>query len=146
MPIRKRLITLSTLFSILLLVPSLLWAGDSQRGGGARSEIHLQVATNGYDADSATGPSIPVGETVIWEYWVTNTGGTTLSQIIVVDDRIGAVNCPGSNLEPGQYKICYALGTAIEGQYGNRGTVSGRDTAKHRVTDSDPSHYLGVDD
>jgi hypothetical protein len=113
--------------------------------------IDIEKATNGVDADDpASAPLIPVGATVTWTYVVTNLGTVTLSNVAVTDNQLGPVNCPLSSLAPagetGSSMTCTAVGTAVEGLYGNIGTASGQGgtTAVITVTDSDPSHYRGV--
>jgi hypothetical protein len=41
---------------------------------------------------------------------------------------------------------CTALGSAVPGQYANIGTVVGTALESVRVSDSDPSHYFGLED
>ncbi len=57
------------------------------RDGGLPG-IDIEKATNGDDADTETGPSITVDDTVTWTYVVTNTGDFPLSNIVVTDDRV----------------------------------------------------------
>jgi hypothetical protein len=106
--------------------------------------IDIEKHTNGQDADTATGPEIQVGQPVLWEYIVTNTGKTALTGIQVTDDRGVVVSCPRTSLGIGESMTCTGHGTAVAGQYANLGTVTGRDAAGKTVTDSDPSHYFGV--
>ena len=40
---------------------------------GVNASIDIEKATNGEDADTPTGPKIPVGDAVTWTYVVTNT-------------------------------------------------------------------------
>ena len=47
---------------------------------GAAPGINIVKKTNGTDNDSPTGPIVPVGSTVTWTYFVTNTGNVPLSQ------------------------------------------------------------------
>lgn len=49
--------------------------------------IDIEKATNGQDADTPTGPMIPVGGDVTWTYVVTNTGDVALSNVLVSDDQ-----------------------------------------------------------
>ncbi|MEN3010685.1 MAG: DUF11 domain-containing protein, partial [Candidatus Bipolaricaulaceae bacterium] len=76
-----------------------------------------------------------------WRYIVQNIGNVPLTHITVHDDRIGTI-CSGLTLHPGEVTICNASGTAIEGQYANRATVTGyhQGTA---YSDSDMCHYFG---
>jgi hypothetical protein len=108
--------------------------------------VDIEKATNGQDADSAPGPSIPVGGTVTWTYTVTNTGTEPLSNVVVTDDRGVAVDCAGqTTLSAGQSMTCTGSGTATAGQYSNVGTVTAT-AASGEVTDSDASHYYGRTD
>ncbi len=106
--------------------------------------IEIQKETNGSDADTPPGPSIPVGSAVAWTYLVTNTGNDTLSSIVVSDDHGVTVTCPRSSLAPGARMICTANGVATAGQYANVGSVTAVDPFNTRVNKSDPSHYFGT--
>lgn len=131
---------------------------------GVRPAVDIEKATNGQDADTPTGPSVPVGSTVLWTYVVTNTGNTPLTAVAVTDDRVdaSAIDCGGTGtnviagpLQPGDSFLCAASGTATAGQYANLGHVEGSGPATTApdggvvagavVTDDDPSHYFGVD-
>jgi uncharacterized repeat protein (TIGR01451 family) len=112
---------------------------------GAQPAIDLQKKTNGFDADSPTGPLIKIGQPVTWTYEVTNTGNVTLTGILVTDDKLGTITCPGSTLDAGASMTCSASGSAVAGQYANMGTVTGTPPVGSNVTDSDPSHYYGSD-
>ncbi len=107
--------------------------------------IDIEKATNGEDADDPPGPSIAVGDPVLWTYFVTNTGDVALSSIAVVDDQGVAVSCPKTALASGESMTCTASGTAVSGQYANVGTASAMDPSGTAVEDSDPSHYFGED-
>ena len=68
--------------------------------GPARLTVRKQVLT--------PGPVSP-GETVRYEYTVTNTGTRTLHDVSLVDDRVADVTCAAATLAPGQDTLC--LGT-----------------------------------
>jgi len=104
--------------------------------------IDIEKSTNGEDADNAPGPTVVVGSPVTWQYVVTNTGTIPLTNVAVVDDKIGAVTCPATTLAVGQSMTCTLSGVAALGQYSNLGTVTASSTGGS-VTDSDASHYLG---
>ncbi len=122
----------------------------------AETAIVLDKFTNGPgqlpdDADEPTGPFIQVGDQVTWTYLFTNTSYVTLTEFSLVDDRIGAINCPPANtlLGPGDSYSCTATGTAALGQYVNTAIITatsqiGLLTPRQTVTDTDPSHYFGV--
>jgi uncharacterized repeat protein (TIGR01451 family) len=112
---------------------------------GLTTGIDIEKATNGDDADAATGPYIAVGDPVTWTYVVTNTGNTLVTNVSVVDDQGVTVDCLGQvTLAAFASMTCTATGTATVGQYSNLGTVTGDSTGNGPVTDSDPSHYFGV--
>jgi len=104
--------------------------------------IDIEKATNGFDADDPTGPSIPSGDTVEWTYVVTNTGAEPLWGIFVYDEEEGSITCPERFLDIGDSMTCTHYGTAIEGQYANEAWVTGWGYNRF-VTDVDWSHYYG---
>jgi hypothetical protein len=111
--------------------------------------VQIEKSTNGEDADSAPGPEVEIGDPVAWEYVVKNTGTINLTGIVVTDDRSVTVDCNGvTTLVPGASVTCTGLGVATLGQYRNVGTVTATWTStagSGSVTDSDASHYLGID-
>jgi hypothetical protein len=120
-------------------------ASDPSHYFGFESSITIEKATNGDDADTPPGPSIPIGDTVTWTYVVTNTSNVELINVAVVDDQGVTVSCPETTLAAGASMTCTATGVAVVGQYANVGTVTGVDPLEAELTASDPSHYLGVD-
>jgi hypothetical protein len=130
-----------------------LSAGEGDLGWDAGlyemvASIQLQKLTNGEDADLPTGPSIPVGEAVIWTYIITNPGDVALSTIAVTDNQNGVtpVYVSGDDgnglLDPQESWTYQATGSSVAGQYQNIGTVTGQ-YGGQTVTSSDPSHYFG---
>ncbi len=106
--------------------------------------ITIEKATNGQDADIATGPLIPVGAAVTWSYVVRNTSNVTLTDISASDDKEGAISCPKTTLVAGEEMTCTSkIGTATAGQYANLASVSGK-YGSDTVNDTDPSHYFGT--
>ena len=106
--------------------------------------IDIEKSTNGEDADRAPGPSIPVGETVLWDYMVTNDGAVDLIEVVVTDDRDVVVTCPQATLAVRESMICTGEGVAVEGQYVNLGVVEAVTDTGDRVADEDLSHYFGI--
>ena len=108
--------------------------------------IVLKKYTNGFDADTVTGPQLLVGSTVTWTYNVTNTGNVNLFAVALVDNIEGAVTCPKNNLAVGETMTCIKTGIAKVGQYANTGVVTGTSSFDEstKVTSADPSHYFGV--
>lgn len=107
--------------------------------------IHLEKHTAGADADLPPGPALVVGSEILWQYHVTNTGNVRLTDIAVTDDQGVAVTCPRTTLGVGASMTCTGEGVATIGQYANIGTASGRGPGAVTVTDTDPSHYLGIE-
>ena len=105
--------------------------------------MDLEKATNGVDADQATGPRIPVGATVTWTYVIRNTGQQTLWGIFLYDEQEGRVTCPSRSLQPGRSMTCTLTDTARLGQYANEAWVDAWGDTGTRVSDTDWSHYLG---
>ena len=123
-----------------------------------RAEIDIEKKTNGFDADTPTGPDIPQGAPVTWTYEVTNTGDVWLNNIGVTDNPLGAITNRIDDgdgdlyLQPGETWIYQATGTAQLGQYMNTGTATGDPVYNDGTpvdgvdspTDSDDSHYFGI--
>jgi hypothetical protein len=113
---------------------------------GADPAIDIEKLTNDEDADTATGPLVPVGSTVTWKYVVKNTGNVRLTDVKVADDKLGLVSCGewDGTLAAGQTVTCTQTGVATAGQYVNVGSVQGF-YGDNKVSDTDPSHYFGFD-
>ncbi len=109
----------------------------------ANPEIDIEKHTNGEDADFPTGPTIPVGDPVLWEYIVTNTGQLWAPNVVVTDDQGVAVSCPQTSLAVGESMICTGNGIAEAGQYANVGCVEVIRNGEVKASDCDPSHYYG---
>jgi 5-hydroxyisourate hydrolase-like protein (transthyretin family) len=96
----------------------------------------------GDDADTPTGPSATMGDTIRWTYVVTNTGSTPLQNGVVTDDKLGTV-CNIPFLAVGESKSCVATGLANQfGQYVNEGKVEAFSPQGVKVSDTDPAHYI----
>ena len=112
---------------------------------GAAPGIDIEKLTNGENADNPTGPGVQVGEPITWTYEVTNTGNVTLTGVTVTDDQGVVVSCPKSTLVAGKSMTCTASGTATAGQYVNTGTATGIPPVGVAPSDSDKSHYFGIE-
>lgn len=130
---------------------------DAAHYFGAQPGVSIVKSTNGDDADAVPGPYILVGGTVIWTYTITNTGNVPLTGIAVSDDNGTPLNaaddftasCSETELAIGAQGTCSASGPAVEGQYGNTGTVStqpkvGTVPIGLALSASDVSHYFGA--
>ena len=110
----------------------------------AQPGITLIKKTNGFDNPTAPGRLIPAGTPVTWTYLVTNIGNDVLSTIVVTDDKVAAVTCPASTLDPGTNMTCSATGIAVAGQYTNTGTVTAVDAGGAIVTATNADNYFGA--
>ncbi|HEY1277356.1 MAG TPA: VWA domain-containing protein, partial [Thermoleophilaceae bacterium] len=74
---------------------------DPSHYTGSVAAIDVEKATNGADADTGTGPFVPVGGPVTWTYVITNTGNTPLTGVTLEDDQLGTIACGSGTLAPG---------------------------------------------
>jgi plastocyanin len=107
-------------------------------------EIDIEKSTNNIDADNPPGPELGEGDNVTWRYKVRNTGNVVLTNVTVVDDQLGPISCPKTELRPNRSMTCKQKGKAKSGQYKNVATASGTSPCKKVVQDTDPSHYNGL--
>ena len=112
--------------------------------GAGEAAVSIVKKVNGDDANTAPGPSIPVGSPVEWTYEVTNTGDVDLTDVEVVDDQGVTVTCPTTTFAVGESMTCTASGVAEAGQNTNVGTVTGTGGGEE-VTDSDTATYCGIE-
>jgi hypothetical protein len=116
-------------------------------GPGSQPQVRIVTLVNGQDANSAPGPKIPVGSTVIWQYQVSNVGAGALKEIRVTDDQGIAVSCPKNTLNQGQSMTCTAKAPAVVCQHRNVATATAVSTGKGKkrttVTSQDPANYFG---
>lgn len=110
---------------------------------GVNAAVSIVTKTNGVDNESGTGPSIAAGAAVTWTYYVVNAGNVPLSNIVVTDNKVGAVTCPATTLAAGANMTCTKTGTAVAGQYNNVGTVTATGPLGS-VTASNGDRYLGT--
>ncbi len=119
-----------------------------------RFDVTIETVTNGYDADTPTGPEILLNTPITWTYTVTNSGRKRLKRVDVFD-RIPHPRgywwgmrvhvCTLTNLKRGGSQSCTREGQAQQGQYRNTGiavAVGRRWWQWDRAVDS--SHYLGT--
>jgi uncharacterized repeat protein (TIGR01451 family) len=117
------------------------------------ASVDIEKATNGQDADTFEESVIilvpNVVPTVTWTYTITNTGTLDQINLVVTDDREGAV-CTIPFLAAGATTTCTKSAPAIRGIYSNEGTVVAQpidvngNPYGNTVTDSDPSNYVGL--
>ena len=116
------------------------------------SDIDVDKATNGEDADSGPGPIVPAGDPITWTYTVTNTGTMTLHDVEVTDDDTdgAAISCTGQTngsitLDPGESIQCEASSSSWYSRthklHENTATAVGNPLEGDSASDTDPSHY-----
>ncbi|KIM08545.1 MAG: hypothetical protein KU29_03830, partial [Sulfurovum sp. FS06-10] len=112
--------------------------------------IDIEKATNGQDADDVnTSVQLTVGDSVTWSYVVKNIGQVGLENIVVVDDKEGAIDCPQTTLDVNETMICTEKrGVAVEGNYTNIASVTsieeGCAVNCTDINDTDPSNYIAT--
>jgi len=100
--------------------------------------IDLEKLVNGQDADSPTGPVVPVGSTVTFDFFVENCGNVALTNVVVTDDVYGNIGTIPT-LAVGGNQTLTIQRTALAGQHTNMGNV----TTDQGVTDEDAGNYFG---
>ena len=118
---------------------------DASSYTGVTPSLSIVKTTNGND-----GPSLWVGDPIIWRYRVVNTGNNALTNVAVTDDKVAAsaISCAGGSnviatLAVGGAVDCTAAGTAAAGAYSNIGTARSTLSGGGDVTATDPSSYTG---
>jgi uncharacterized repeat protein (TIGR01451 family) len=110
---------------------------------GADPKMTLLKTTNDIDNDLTPGPYVLVGDPVTWRYVVKNTGNVPLTDVAVVDDKLGPVCTIGALAVGATSPTCLKAGIAVKGQYSNLGTVSGK-FEDFPVLASNIDHYFGA--
>ncbi|MEP3892512.1 MAG: hypothetical protein ABJN52_00770 [Litorimonas sp.] len=75
---------------------------DTATVGGTQSPM-LTLVKTALDSDFAA-----VGDTLDYEFLVTNTGNVEVSDLVVTDDKIASVSCPVTSLMPTEFTTCTA--------------------------------------
>lgn len=157
----KQLLTVtvgeSKLVSVWLdadVLPDVVNFGFSASTGAAKAahfirglEVHTILPTDGImltkNVAGQDGHVYSEGETVTYRFTVTNTGNTKLTDVQIVDDKLGGtVTCPSNELEAGKTMVCTgkmeltAKHTA-SGTFTNIATVTGTTPEGEQVTSTD---------
>ena len=139
-------------------------AEDPSNHFGLPSQIGIDKLTNGEDADTPTGPRVPVGDPVVFSYFICNMSIVPLTIMSVTDDNgtpedsgddfppapvemdgfnVGDINMDGL-LDEDETWLYEANSTATAGQYTNIGKVMAVDPFEQLVMAEDPSNYFGT--
>ncbi|HPM64554.1 MAG TPA: hypothetical protein PLM88_08540, partial [Bacillota bacterium] len=89
-----------------------------------RPSIEIEKYVNGEEADDAPGPSVLVGDDVVFEFLVTNTGDCTLTNVSVDDDILGHIGTIAS-LAPDASQTLSKTVPAAMGPHANIATATG---------------------
>ncbi len=107
--------------------------------------LEIEKRAQGDEADTPPGPSVPIGDTVSFDYLVTNTGNEPLWQLSVTDDQSLTVTCPSFFLAVGETLACSASDMAVAGSHANTGTAEATGQfSGQAVSADDLAHYIGV--
>ena len=107
-----------------------------------RPSIEIEKYVNGEEADDAPGPSVLVGDDVVFEFLVTNTGDCILTNVSVDDDILGHIGTIAS-LAPDASQTLSKTVPAAMGPHANIATATGTPPVGDVVTADDPGHYFG---
>ncbi|MBI3157524.1 MAG: hypothetical protein HYZ20_19260, partial [Burkholderiales bacterium] len=149
-------------------IPSLPQPTDTDPDNhfGAQAGIHLEKYTNGEDADTPTGPVLPVGAIATFTYVVTNTGNVALADVSLIDDN-GTPGNMGDDFPPlftggdtdgdglldlSETWTYTASHIVTEGQYTNQALTTGTPVTPDgtpvpgvpKPSDDDPSNHFGA--
>ena len=109
--------------------------GNTTSGDGCSSTC--QNESNGIDlVKSVSKSTVEKGEIVTYTYKVKNTGDINLSNVKVVDDKLGTISCPKNTLQSQETMTCTKTAKITQGVI-NTATVEGTDSKDQKVTDSD---------
>ena len=115
--------------------------------------IDVEKTLFGQDLDDPNGADIPtfaVGSTITFDFEVINTGNTTLVDIALVDDVLGPIACPRTELGEGESMTCSGSTVVTEGQTTNTASASAQpvdadgNPLGDPVTDDDPANHIGA--
>src|SRR5579862_3766816 len=88
---------------------------------------------------STTASFGAAGNTIAYQYLVTNTGTTTLTSVAVSDDHVAVVSCPSGGVAPGASVTCTGTYSATQadvdaGSVTNTATATAVNPSSHTVT------------
>ncbi|GAA4361157.1 DUF7507 domain-containing protein [Angustibacter luteus] len=89
----------------------------------------LQLTKQAQVTDTNRDGVTNAGDTVRWTFQATNTGNTTLTDIVVHDALAGPVTCPSSNVAPGRSVTCSSAPQPITAAQAAAGTIVNTATA-----------------
>ncbi|MCE5324525.1 hypothetical protein LLG46_14595 [bacterium] len=107
--------------------------------------VSVDGGTTWIDANTPPGPSVLIGNTVDYRYDVTNTGNVTLTDLTLIDDKLGPIPLSPTTLAPQGSLTVYDSTTALSGLNTNIATATGTPPIGPDVQVTDPANYTGKD-
>jgi uncharacterized repeat protein (TIGR01451 family) len=116
---------------------------DSQNNptsGTATATVQLTYTADLQVTKTPSATTAAIGETVTYQYAVTNTGNVTLSALTLADDKLGAITLNADTLAPGASATGTATHTIVEadlpGPLTNTATARATDSQNQPVTNA----------
>ncbi|HWL90844.1 MAG TPA: DUF11 domain-containing protein [Actinomycetota bacterium] len=119
--------------------------GDHEGGTVTDTDTHdVDVIHPSIDLEKTASPtSGPAGTLIVYTYTVTNTGDTTLFDIVVTDDQVGAVGEIPSLAAGASTELTFQI-TLGSSPITNIGTAEGEDRLGESVSDTDTVTVIAV--
>lgn len=104
----------------------------------AKASVNLTYQSSLALTKAASSDTAAVGETITYEYSITNNGSVTINDLTLTDDKLGAITLGTDTLAPGASTTGSASYTVLEtdlpGPLVNNATASGTDSQNGAVT------------
>ena len=116
---------------------------DDSRTVDLPSTGSIQLSKTASAIDDVDGNGPDAGDTITYQFRVTNTGNVKLDPVTVSDPKVGPVTCPSGGLEPDESLDCTAVSYTItqadvnNGKVDNTATATGKTPGGGSVQDSD---------
>lgn len=83
-------------------------SGNNVTSASSQATVYENGATSSLSLTKSTTTSAfsKAGQTIDYDYLVTNAGTTTISAITVADNKVSSVSCPSSSLAPAASETC----------------------------------------
>jgi uncharacterized repeat protein (TIGR01451 family) len=106
-------------------------------------EVSADNGVTWFDADIPPGQNVLTGTNPQFRFTVTNTGSTTLTNVIVTDDVFPGIIIGPISLAPGDMQQAVVIGVWASGEHVNIATATGT-SDDQTVSDTDPAYWVGV--
>lgn len=95
------------------------------------------------DADTPPGPTATEYQTVLFRYDITNTGNVTLTNVTLVDSKLGSLTLSKTTLASLESVTAYSSTTAADGQQTNVATATGIPPVGAVAQTTNAANYYG---